>query len=705
VARATLLALSVVACQSRPSAPSAAGAAASSAGARASAAVLAPASRAELLRSAELRRSEAEISEADLSSRDVETRRAAARALARIASENSVARLLPELADEDPEVIAWAAHGIGQRCGRNAKWVGALATRAASLHLASGPSNAASRLDPSAALAGALARCGTLEAELTLRSWLERDKERASFVPRALAKLAQNEQRLHDATQVALLDLVAQRGPTQVAALFPFAHLPELAPAVQGRLFELLPPLLNGADREIVLRTLTAAGPESSHILERVAQDPAQPAMARALAVRSLVRLGDAADAGVTRVLLGLATPERAPLGAEFRVLQTALDALKAAPRELRPALERWAAWPLPAEEPEREKAVLLRCGAAQLLAGRSSAAALLLACDPDPNGVVGQLARVRVLGRGPLEGARHAGWKKLNEAESLLVQQAALALLAQHPEARDAPHVLVAALSRGEPGSVTLAARLLAAQPELASPPEDREAKRVRPPPELMDAVARALARAPAEAVEQRIALVDAVAALQLLSQKPALESACRSPIGSLRARAELAFRALGERTRRCASGEPAPAPPLAPRPARLVLVTESGEHELRLDPTWAPAAAARVLELARARYYDDTVVHRVLPGFVVQLGDRDADGFDDPARPPLPSETTPIPFGAFHVGFAESSRDAGTTQLFVTLTSAPHLDGELTWIGTASASFANVRQGERIQRVRVLE
>src|SRR5215212_12254667 len=49
----------------------------------------------------------------------------------------------------------------------------------------------------------------------------------------------------------------------------------------------------------------------------------------------------------------------------------------------------------------------------------------------------------------------------------------------------------------------------------------------------------------------------------------------------------------------------------------------TEKGDIDVDLFTTDAPKATSNFLELAKKGYYDDVVFHRVIPGFVIQVGD----------------------------------------------------------------------------------
>ena len=134
------------------------------------------------------------------------------------------------------------------------------------------------------------------------------------------------------------------------------------------------------------------------------------------------------------------------------------------------------------------------------------------------------------------------------------------------------------------------------------------------------------------------------------------------------------------------------------------MVFVTDAGELTVRFEPELAPIAATRFVELARAGFYKGIVVHRVVPGFVVQFGDPGGDGYGGGGKL-LRCETSPVPFGRLDVGIALAGRDTGSSQLFVTLARYPHLDGEYPRIGHAVGDWAAVAEGDVIRDARVDE
>ncbi len=64
------------------------------------------------------------------------------------------------------------------------------------------------------------------------------------------------------------------------------------------------------------------------------------------------------------------------------------------------------------------------------------------------------------------------------------------------------------------------------------------------------------------------------------------------------------------------------------ADRTTLLRLETSCGDIEIELDVEESPATANSVAYLARQRFYDGLVYHRIVPGFVIQGGDPRGDG-----------------------------------------------------------------------------
>jgi cyclophilin family peptidyl-prolyl cis-trans isomerase len=138
--------------------------------------------------------------------------------------------------------------------------------------------------------------------------------------------------------------------------------------------------------------------------------------------------------------------------------------------------------------------------------------------------------------------------------------------------------------------------------------------------------------------------------------------------------------------------------------KPVRVVFSTDAAELSIVLEPELSPITATRLTTLAKSGFFKGIVVHRVVPGFVVQLGDPEGDGYGGSGTS-LRCETAPVPFGLFDVGMALAGRDTGSSQFFVTLSRTPHLDGEYARVGHAEGDWASIAQGDVITDVRVIE
>jgi peptidyl-prolyl cis-trans isomerase B (cyclophilin B) len=62
------------------------------------------------------------------------------------------------------------------------------------------------------------------------------------------------------------------------------------------------------------------------------------------------------------------------------------------------------------------------------------------------------------------------------------------------------------------------------------------------------------------------------------------------------------------------------------------LTFDTSCGSFTVTLDPASAPNASASLAALAKSGYFDDTIFHRVVPGFIAQGGDPTQSGTGGP-------------------------------------------------------------------------
>jgi cyclophilin family peptidyl-prolyl cis-trans isomerase/HEAT repeat protein len=113
-----------------------------------------------------------------------------------------------------------------------------------------------------------------------------------------------------------------------------------------------------------------------------------------------------------------------------------------------------------------------------------------------------------------------------------------------------------------------------------------------------------------------------------------------------------------------------------------RVVFVTTAGSFTVELRPDLAPATAANLVRLVRDGFYRGVPFHRVVPGFVAQVGDPGGTGFGGPGYT-VRCEVTDTPYRRGSVGMALAGPDTGGSQIFVTYSAQPHLDGRYTLFG----------------------
>jgi peptidylprolyl isomerase len=114
------------------------------------------------------------------------------------------------------------------------------------------------------------------------------------------------------------------------------------------------------------------------------------------------------------------------------------------------------------------------------------------------------------------------------------------------------------------------------------------------------------------------------------------------------------------------------------------LILTTKHGKVVIRLRPDLAPKHVARIKTLAKRKFYDGIVFHRVIPGFMAQTGDPTGTGSGGSDLPDLKAEFSSEPFKRGTLGMARASDpDSANSQFFICLADAPFLNGQYTVFG----------------------
>jgi peptidylprolyl isomerase len=119
------------------------------------------------------------------------------------------------------------------------------------------------------------------------------------------------------------------------------------------------------------------------------------------------------------------------------------------------------------------------------------------------------------------------------------------------------------------------------------------------------------------------------------------------------------------------------------------LYLDVPAGRVVIQMRPDLAPKHVARIKELVRRGFYDGTVFHRVIDGFMAQGGDPTGTGMGGSGQK-LAAE-----FSAEHhvrgiVSMARSaSPDSADSQFFIMLGDNPGLDGKYTIWGKVTSGM----------------
>ena len=135
---------------------------------------------------------------------------------------------------------------------------------------------------------------------------------------------------------------------------------------------------------------------------------------------------------------------------------------------------------------------------------------------------------------------------------------------------------------------------------------------------------------------------------------------------------------------------------PPPDPRP-KAVIKTKYGEMEMKFLPELAPKHVDNFIKLAKSGFYNGTIFHRVIPGFMIQGGDPNTknslrkDTFgqggpkDEKGNPILlKAEFTDTPHKRGIVSMARANEpDTAGSQFFIVVEDSFFLDRKYTVFG----------------------
>src|SRR4051812_14295252 len=126
-----------------------------------------------------------------------------------------------------------------------------------------------------------------------------------------------------------------------------------------------------------------------------------------------------------------------------------------------------------------------------------------------------------------------------------------------------------------------------------------------------------------------------------------------------------------VAQPTARDGGGQKKPAKALASsKTYELTLQTTCGSFTIRLDQKASPNAAASFVALSRAGFFDDTIFHRIVPGFVIQGGDPTVTGMGGPGYKTRDKVPANVQYGPGAVAMAKAGNEPPGTagsQFFV--------------------------------------
>jgi cyclophilin family peptidyl-prolyl cis-trans isomerase len=99
-----------------------------------------------------------------------------------------------------------------------------------------------------------------------------------------------------------------------------------------------------------------------------------------------------------------------------------------------------------------------------------------------------------------------------------------------------------------------------------------------------------------------------------------------------------------------------------------KATLDTNKGSFEITFFPKEAPKTVNNFVCLAKAGFYDNTIIHRVVPGFVIQGGDPEGTGRGGPGYR-FEDEPVQRPYNRGIVAMANAGPNTNGSQFFVCL------------------------------------
>jgi cyclophilin family peptidyl-prolyl cis-trans isomerase len=133
------------------------------------------------------------------------------------------------------------------------------------------------------------------------------------------------------------------------------------------------------------------------------------------------------------------------------------------------------------------------------------------------------------------------------------------------------------------------------------------------------------------------------------------------------------------------------------------IVIETTQGRVVIELRPDLAPKHVERIKLLTREQFYDGIVFHRVIDGFMAQVGCPHGTGTGGSKHPNLPAEFNAEPHVRGICSMARSSMpNSANSQFFIVFGDASFLDRQYTVWGKVVEGMENVDKIKRGEPVK---
>ena len=133
------------------------------------------------------------------------------------------------------------------------------------------------------------------------------------------------------------------------------------------------------------------------------------------------------------------------------------------------------------------------------------------------------------------------------------------------------------------------------------------------------------------------------------------------------------------------------------------IIMDTTKGQVVIQLRPDLAPKHVDRIKTLAREGFYDGIVFHRVIDGFMAQVGCPHGTGTGGSKHPNLKQEFNAEPHVRGICSMARAQNpDSANSQFFIVFDDASFLDRQYTVWGQVIEGMDNVdkiKRGEPVQ------